>query len=404
MIKHPFIWLCFFAFFMACKGNGTPENENQIISKAPHFTKKSSYTNSVILNWEEFSQADRYEIRVSESNDMSQSRIFSADKLSIEVEDLERERSYFFQVRAKLKSGWSEWSHVKNINTASFDASVTTYNVLSVEADPMVEPEFAWQLRKDALMAMILQANNDADIIGFQETTIVAEEIKEMIGETYDSHISGREVSARLISWKPEKFELVEYDDDIDIFGEEVTGRYSARFIGHVKLREIKTGKELLLYNIHVPASTNLPRKDGQEIREVGARNLAKYAKQKTLETGLPAIVLGDFNNYFATVIEGIQSAPMTLSKAGFVDTFQSAKTRRNEDYSTTVNRANSSVKLGENGTKRLDYIFTYPKDRVFVSDFEILINFKNGSNTELQKPVPSDHHPVRSHLYFTYY
>ncbi|WP_161554466.1 endonuclease/exonuclease/phosphatase family protein [Sinomicrobium soli] len=403
-MKKIYLLICslLFVMILACSSKSEDE-EGTAKMAAPDFTAQNSYMDRLVLNWETLSGATEYEVRYSDAENMTDAELIKTGKTFVDIENLEKGSSYFFQVRAQLKSGWTDWSAINQINTASFEASITTYNVLGVEADPNVEPEYAWHLRKEALKAMILQANNNPDIIAFQETTTVAPEIKEMIGENYDSHISEREVSARLISWKPGKFELVSYNDDIDIFGSEVTGRNTARYIAHVRLREIETGKEILVYNVHVPASTNLPKKDGQRIRQIGARNLAEYVKQEVKESGLPAVVLGDLNNYFDTVVEGIKSAPKVLSENGFADTFQEAPTRTNEDYSTTVNRATSSVKPGENGSRRLDYIFVYPGEQVSIGDYSIIINFSEGSSTRLQEPVPSDHHPVKSVLYFSY-
>lgn len=391
---------------IACKSKNEDEKKSNE-TEGPNFTAQSSYINSVILNWEELSaETNEYEVRYADKKDMASASTVKANQPNVEIKDLEKGNNYFFQVRAKLKTGWTEWSDVKKINTASFKVSITTYNVLSKGSDPKVGPDWEWNVRTGALKKMIFQENNNADIIAFQESSLVGEELQQMIDGKYDSHLSKREkVSGRLIGWKPDKFELADYNDDVEIFSpEEVSEQPGARYVGNVILREIKTGKKLSVYSVHVPAGTNLPKKEGQRIRQLGAHNLAIYAKEKAEETGIPAIVLGDFNNYFNTVVDGILSAPKTMSENGFTDSFQGALKRTNEDYSTTVNRSTFSIKPGKNGTKRLDYIFTYPKEQVSVGDYSILINFEKGSSTRLQKPVPSDHHPVKSVLYFTYY
>lgn len=401
------VCLLLFVMTIACSGSDDASDDQgeTPMTGAPNFTTQSSYTNSIILNWEELSGATKYEIRYGNKEDLIDPSMAPTNETSLEIKNLEKGNSYFFQVRAGLKSGWSEWSKVKKINTASFKASITTYNVLSIGSDPKVGPDWAWAVRTEALKQIILQDNNNPDIISFQESNKGGEEIKQMIIEKYDTHISKREaVSASLIAWKSDKFELVDFNDDIDIFGSEVTGGDGARYVGHVRLREKETGKELLVYSVHVPASTNKPKKEGQRIRQIGAQNLATYAKQKSQELGIPAAVMGDFNNYFDTVVEGIQSAPKTMSENGFEDTFQGALNRTNEDVGTAVNRNTFSIKPGKDGSKRLDYIFTYPKEQVSVGDYSIIVNFEEGSSTRLQRPVPSDHHPVKSVLYFTYY
>lgn len=157
---------------VACSGSdGVIEDDggsNKI--EAPNFTAQRSYTNSVVLNWEDLSGATKYEIRYGNKEDMSGAGMMPTNETSAKIANLEKGNSYFFQVRTFSKSDWSEWSKVKKVNTASFDASVTTYNALSKGSDPNVEPEFAWDNRKEALKEKILQESNNADIIAFQES------------------------------------------------------------------------------------------------------------------------------------------------------------------------------------------------------------------------------------------
>lgn len=369
----------------------------------PQVTETTSYSNGIVLYWEQVSGATKYEVQYAKTEDMKEATVIEASTPVTDVKNLEKSRSYYFQIRALLTDGWTSWSKVSTVNTASFEAVVTTYNIMGVEADPVVEPEFAWNLRKDALKSMVLQSNNNADIVAFQETRLLADELSEMLQGHYECHVSERDVSARVIAWKPEKFELVSYDDNIDIFGSEVSGHNTARYPTHVRLREIETGKEILIYSAHVPAGSNLAKEEAQRIRSVGAQKLAAHAKQKRQDTGLPVIIMGDFNSYPETVIEGHSSPCIIMKEEGLEDTFDNAVERTNVNYSTTVNRATSTVKPGQNGDTRIDYIFTYPSGQVAVTKFDILINFEEGSSTRLQKPVPSDHHPVRTVLHFTY-
>ena len=378
-----------------------PEKPDEIYN--PEIVAVTSYSTNIKLEWESLSGVSKYEVRYAETEDMENATALESNVASIDIKNLQKSHSYYFQIRASTSEGWTDWSNVNVVNTATFEAAVTTYNILGIEADPVVEPEFAWHLRKDALKSMILQSNNNADLVAFQETRELADELSEMLQDHYECHVSEREVSARVIAWKPEKFELVSYDDDIDIFGTEVTGQNTARYPTHVRLKEIESGKEILVYNVHVPAGTNLPREEAQRIRSVGAQKLAAYAKQKRQETGLPVIIMGDFNGYPETVIDGHSSACIIMKEEGLEDTFDKALERTNINYATTVNRATSSVKPGQNGSSRIDYIFTYPSTQIAVTTYDILINFEAGSSSRLQKPVPSDHHPVRSVLYFTY-
>lgn len=379
---------------------GAPDQEQ---SQGPPLEETRSYINEIVLKWEALSGATKYEVRYAETEGMEDPTVVETNKPGLTIQNLKRAHAYFIQVRGRLTDDWTSWSNVSRVSTATFEAAMTTYNILGIEADPVVEPEFAWHLRKDALKSMILQANNNPDIICFQETALLAGELSDMLAADYDTHISAREVSARVIAWKPDKFSLVSYDDDLDIFGTEVSGRDKQRYVSHVRLKALESGKEVLVYNVHIPASSGLPKAEGQRIRSVGTRNLATHVKKQQAETGLPVVIMGDFNNYPGTVIDGNSSSFMIMNEQGIEDTFETALTRSNADYSTTVNRATSTVKPGENGDARIDYIFSYPSDKVTTSAYEIVINFEAGSSTRLQKPVPSDHHPVRSVLQFTY-
>ena len=388
---------------IACtKTNGT-EPTGPDAPYNSEITVQNSYTNNIVLHWQRLSGETKYEVRYAVAENMVDAVTFESNTPTIDIKNLEKSQIYYIQIRAQTSKGWTDWSTVKRISTAAFAVAVTTYNILGIEADDVVEPEYAWHLRKDALKQMVLQENNNPDIIGFQETTTLAEELVDMFKDHYGCHVSARGVSARLICWKPEKFELVSYDDNIDIFGTEVSGHNTARYPTYVRLKEMTTGKEILVYSVHVPAGSNLPREEAQRIRAVGAQNLAIHAKQRKQETNLPVIIMGDFNSYPETVIGGHSSPCIIMKDQRIEDTFDKAVQRTNVNYSTTVNRATSTVKPGQNGDTRIDYIFTYPTDQVTVTRFDILINFEEGSSSRLQKPVPSDHHPVRSVLHFTY-
>lgn len=392
-------------FFVPLACSSTNENIPEVPGKtyAPEITTIASYTTNIVLEWEGLPDASKYEVEYAQTEKMVDPISLESRTANVDIKNLQKSQSYFIRIRALTPDGWTEWSNPSTMTTASFEAVVTSYNILGVEADENVEPEFAWHLRKDVFKNMVLQENNNADIVGFQETRTLAEDLVEMFEDHYEGHVSSREVSARLICWKPEKFELVSYDDDVDVFGAEVSGRNTARYPTQVRLREKATGKELLVYNVHLPAGSNVPREEAQWVRSVGAKNLAQHIKQEAGNTGLPVIVMGDFNNYPETVIEGNASSCIILKEAGFEDTFDKAQEKTNINYSTTVNRVTSSVKPGEKGSARIDYIFTYPKGKMAVTKYDILINFEPGSSSRLQKPVPSDHHPVRSVLHFVY-
>jgi len=391
----------FLLLLMACSKNDGPNNIDEPIGEGPIITEVNSYLNRVELGWEPKGGKAEYEIRYAMNRNMENAVVLEKIKgTSMSVKDLDTDQAYFWQIRAEIDGAWTGWSVAKRINTASFETSVASYNILGAEHDPDIEPEYAWHIRKEAVRNIILQSNNDPDILGVQEARVQIDEVIGLLDDHYNYHVSGRSISPQAIFWKPEKFELVSFNDDIDIFGSATTGRDNQRYVTHVRLRERSSGKELLIYNLHIPTGSHV---NLQQLRGIAANNISLHAKQQASQHNIPAIVLGDFNNYPETVIGGFPSASQVMRNNNFYDTFDVALERINANYSTSVNRTTSIARIGENGSMRIDYLFTYPADQVAVTQYATIINFEGSSSTQLARPVPSDHHPVRAVLHLSY-
>src|SRR5690606_1600941 len=103
---------------------------------------------------------------------------------------------------------------------------------------------------------------------------------------------------------------------------------------------------------------------------------------------------------------EGVLPAPNELEKRGFIDTYRNASNRSYANYSThdriTKGIASSANYLKNEKAKRIDYIFYYPKNKLEVLDYRIIINFEKDSGSVLKTPIPSDHRPIKSvlHIY----
>jgi len=73
--------------------------------------------------------------------------------------------------------------------------------------------------------------------------------------------------------------------------------------------------------------------------------------------------------NYPNIVIDGWSSDSMVLGLEGFADTFDEAMHKKNTEYRTNMRIYNTKPVKSKNDSKRIDYIFTYPGERVAVSN-----------------------------------
>lgn len=293
---------------------------------------------------------------------------------------------------------------VQSQPVASVTVKVTTYNILSKNHDGTF-PNNMWVDRKDALKDIIKQANNVPEILGIQEGQNI-DQVDALIlrmGSGYDHYVSPKTISPRAIFWKNDKYELVASDTK-DLISPSITGYSTQRYASYVRLRHISTGKLLIVFNVHLPLGSEVAK---QQLRYDMASFLAGKVQQYSGDYGdIPIIVMGDFNSYYSTVINGVPSAPATLVSYGLSDTYAAcaSSNRLNADYRTKNDMVNAKAQTGANGSKRLDYILTYPSANVSVLDWRNIINFSSGSTVNMQTPVPSDHNPVRSRLTLNWY
>ncbi len=293
---------------------------------------------------------------------------------------------------------------VYSVPTTSVTVKVTTYNILSKNYDSKF-PNNIWADRKDAVKAIIKQSDNVPEILGIQEGQNI-EQVNALIlrmGTDYDNYVSPLDISARAIFWKNDKYELLASDTK-DIMGGSITGYLPYRYASYVRLKHIATGKSLIVFNIHLPAGGGDTL---QEVRHIAANIVASKVQNFSSDFGnVPVIVMGDFNGYYNTVISGFPSAGATLTSHGLVDTYSACAVadRLNANYSTKNNMVDAKAVNGTSGSKRLDYIFTYPLNGASVLDWRNIINFSSGSTIDMEVPVPSDHNPVRSRLTLYWY
>ena len=284
--------------------------------------------------------------------------------------------------------------------------SVTTYNLLSRR----FEHKSPWDARKQKVGEIIRQENHDPDILGCEESQdeIQMNDMIAMLSPDYAYREMGIEASPRIIFWRKSRFEAVESDniDLLSVYPDYAPDEYATcRYANFVRLREKSSGHELLVYLVHVKSGGKRSN-EYQLLRRQCIQSLCRVAKAKSDSLGgMPVIAMGDLNNYAKTVINGVPSAPMTFVENGFADTFDSAAERLNAGYKTYSPQSciDEGTATPADVNDRLDYIFVYPPKCAEVQRWAAIINFLPGSDIRVEKPIPSDHHPVNARLVLNY-
>lgn len=290
-------------------------------------------------------------------------------------------------------------SATATITEASATITVTTYNMLSTQYDENY-PGITWQTRRHEFAKIIRQPNNDPDILAIQEgqERPQVDDLTTMLGRGYENFTAPQDISPRAIIWKDAMFDRLDAGV-VELLDPSVEGYAKQRYGTWVRLEHLRTGQQLMVLTIHVPTGA---AEELHELRYHAALAMADHVKQWSEQYGdIPVILLGDFNSYYETVIGGYQSGPKLLSSLGIPEAYAAAppESRTNPDYQSYLALNDATTKPGANGTRRLDYIHTYPADRVEVLDWRMIINFRDGSDTDLRTPVPSDHHPTAASL-----
>ncbi len=387
-------------------------------TSAPKILKEYTFTEQVVVTFREIKNARQFETKVSTSKDMSDAQVQESGAERAEVNNLHAATTYYMQFRASNGKQWTEWTEVKSYKTADLAVSIETFNVMNDSVymtnhpreyyiDNKINGKDIWAFRRDAFKNLILEPDNFPDILALQEVQKDhhIQDVTVLLQEFYDGFINNRNiglgnkgVDARAIFWKKDMFSLVA-SGDFDGYMSTVSGRQTARFVTYVILKHKATGKEMVVYSKHPTAGTTL---ELQEIRFEMALCVSDSAINISKKYDIPAIVCGDFNNYPNTKFEGIPGGPLGMKSRGFTDTYDVALDKKNYEYTTSTRIFDLIPPASPNGSKRIDYIFTYSPRKITVSDYEIVIRFKENSLEE-REPKVSDHYPIRSTLHLFY-
>lgn len=284
----------------------------------------------------------------------------------------------------------------------TFTVSFSSYNVLGTYT------KAAWEPRQEAVRDIIVRADHDPDVIAFQEcqTEPIKSSLPAMLSRTYAFHVSGESnCDSYLVAWKKDKFTLVEGDVMDMLKGNEAYDGKSNlnRFAHWVRLRDNGSGQDFLVYDIHV--KTNGTNVSYQQLRYDCISSLCPATKFRAKQCGgIPVVILGDFNNYMDTMDGDIISAPAACKKGGFSDAAARAKKVRNLKYKTSgIDMETGKVTAWTTKDSRIDFVFVDAEKGFEVSAYQTVMDFAAGSDSHVNLPVPSDHHPVNATIRFTY-
>lgn len=395
----------YFLFPFAVKAGSCNERLFVQLESSVSGIELTAYTHQILVTWKDIRAANKYGIRYSKASNMDGSINKEIGFIRYVINGVDKATDYYIQVRAMENEKWTNWSHIIHSKTALFSTTVETYNILSSQYDSIF-PNNIWEERKVAMRNIIMDSQNYPDILGIQEGMKKSQvmDLVSLLKSSYNAHVSQRNVSARAIFWKPEKYSLISFDDDMEAFDSTVSGHATLRYVTFVRLKERKTNKEILIFNIHAPSSFG---GDMQSDRANLATTISRKAKELSKAAGnAPVILLGDFNSAPKPVNDLTQTPAMILTNNKFYDSYNLTNEKRNAYYGTHDRITSGVATSGRNSTncsKRIDYIFIYPMNVTTVSDYHVYINFENDSGAILKRPIPSDHRPVRATLHFHY-
>lgn len=328
--------------------------------------------------------------------------------------------SAFYSVLANIDN--SEQTEGDRASTGGLGLKVMSYNILG--ASHSNDGGLSVNTRMNNLLTTM--KSKMPDVVGFQEVSGMRDDVFDMLKDTYagwptdgDGDGDGerdrqRDGASRPIYWNKSKYEVVEKDVV-------VTNRYSnrhARF-PYIKFREISSGKEFYVFNIHTSANSyRTPGYTSPEARAMQTKDMIAIIKEKagynesskTYTT--PVVTTGDYNStckktgHDGSIREdqipcklleaaGLRDAGIeaySASRSGqSVQSIQNGVlsngpvTVTNYQYNTSHGSANSHRDSRKEEGRHIDHVF-------YSSDFNVA-SWENVITTETTRT--SDHTPV---------
>jgi endonuclease/exonuclease/phosphatase family metal-dependent hydrolase len=253
---------------------------------------------------------------------------------------------------------------------------VTTFNLRFASTN---KPN-SWDERRPVVRACIEEMA--PDVMGTQEG--VYPQLKDIAADLADYEWIGlgRDGGSRgefmAIFYRKARLEPLEYDhfwlsDTPNVIASTNWGNTNRRMTTWVRFRERASRREFYVFNTHLDHAL-------RSAREKGAL-LIRQRVQDVATNHLPVLLIGDFN------AEPGKEKTYDLFLEGnfFADTWQTARTRRNDDLDTFHN-----FRGAKKGTFRIDWILTRGPWECDAN--EVVVFSRDGQ-------FPSDHHPVLARL-----
>lgn len=160
------------------------------------------------------------------------------------------------------------------------------------------------------------------------------------------------------------------------------------------------SGKYVVVFNTHLVVGTS---KSLRAQRNYEAQQLSPYvnAVMRKLSASNPklkgaaTILIGDFNTSLSAAGDSTMSS---LNKAGWVDSFQQARTLIRQHHNSANPDRNSKPVIGITWGAHVDKVWVKPS-RTVITSWE---NAGKMKGSRYVTPLPSDHHPVLVKGYFT--
>ncbi len=280
-------------------------------------------------------------------------------------------RRFVYLMLIVVAGGWSAQT-VRAAKDESF--LVMTYNVRYGRWEGVN----AWPKRRVVAKAMLEKIQ--PDLLGTQEG--LYQQVKDLDEDLpgHDWIGLGREGGSRgefmAVFYRRDRFEPLAFDhywlsETPEVIASTSWRSACRRMVTVVKFKDRRTGHELIVINTHFDHRS-------REAREKSAELIRKRVGD--LETGLPIILVGDFN---ARAQDSKPYETLTGNN-GFVDTWMTAK-ERGRDINTF-----HGYRGPKPGGRRIDWILTRGPVRTLATE---VVTF------ELDGQYPSDHFPVIARL-----
>ncbi|MBW8349396.1 endonuclease/exonuclease/phosphatase family protein [Bacillus sp. IITD106] len=247
---------------------------------------------------------------------------------------------------------------------------IMTYNVRN-DCDP---PPNSWEERKGLIRDLIVRES--PDIIGTQECKFNQVKDLDHLLEDYDWIGLGREGGSKsefmTIFYKKSRFDVLEYNhfwlsDTPNVIASSTWGNDCTRMATWVHFLDKETNQSFYHLNTHLDHIS-------EEARVKGAGLIVEQAE--AFDSSIPLFITGDFNTVAKT-----DTHQVFLTKGSFIDTWDSASKRINEELGSFNNFDDAT-----GGEGRIDWIL-YRGD-VKAGVLKIV-------NDQVDGRFPSDHFPI---------